>query len=238
MSRFVAALIRHGDYHQLPGVPSAHQPFALNEEGHRQARQAWPQIQAQADKQGLAIARQVDSSPLLRAWQTADILVQSSARSDLTVEPCEALMERGLGIAANLTVAQIEQVLAEDPRHAAPPADWKSNSHYCLPLTGAESLMQAGERVAAHLERRAGAATGAGSARAESAGADVMQLFVGHGAAIRHAAYHLGVYEFERIGQISMFHARPVFLERTGQGQWRHLAGEWKLRGHGQDKLD
>ena len=38
MPRLIAALIRHGDYHQLARTPSAHQPFALNLAGREQAR--------------------------------------------------------------------------------------------------------------------------------------------------------------------------------------------------------
>jgi hypothetical protein len=34
MSAHIAALVRHGDYHQLANVPSAQQPFALTDEGH------------------------------------------------------------------------------------------------------------------------------------------------------------------------------------------------------------
>ena len=86
---------------------------------------------------------------------------------------------------------------------------------------GAQPL-QAGERVAAHLSQRMVAL--AHEQR------DSIKLFVGHGAAFRHAAYHLGVLEFGQIRQLSMYHCRPVMIEYLPGGQWRHLEGEWKLR--------
>ena len=40
MSGYIAALVRHGEYHQLPDVPSAQHPFALTDEGRGQAENA------------------------------------------------------------------------------------------------------------------------------------------------------------------------------------------------------
>ena len=40
MARLFAALIRHGEYAQLPDTPSAHQPFALTDKGRAQAYDA------------------------------------------------------------------------------------------------------------------------------------------------------------------------------------------------------
>jgi 2,3-bisphosphoglycerate-dependent phosphoglycerate mutase len=67
---------------------------------------------------------------------------------------------------------------------------------------------------------------------------DTLKVFVGHGAAFRHAAHLLDVLEFDRIAAVSMWHARPVYFERFPDGTWRHLAGEWKLRRHGGGGLD
>ena len=58
---------------------------------------------------------------------------------------------------------------------------------------------------------------------------DTLKVFVGHGAAIRHAAWHLGVLELSDVARLSMFHAVPVCLEYSDAG-WRHVAGDWKLR--------
>jgi len=141
------------------------------------------------------------------------------------IESDDALAERGVGCLANLTIAQIEAVLQQDPRVAYPPADWKADSHYRLPLQGAESLLEAGERVAAHLSQS--------MAAVPPGGHDRVKIFIGHGAAFRHAAYHLGVLEFGQLRQLSMFHCQPVMIEYLSGGQWRHIGGEWKVRsGH------
>jgi len=127
-----------------------------------------------------------------------------------------------MGSAANLTIQQVESVIREDPRYEALPQDWKSNSRFCLPLQGAESLIQAGERVAKHLKT-------AMQQLEEQADVDTVKVFVGHGAATRHAAYVLGVLQFEEIARLSMYHAEPVYLEYN-KNCWEHVAGNWKVR--------
>jgi len=162
---------------------------------------------------------------MLRAWQTANIFADrlaGLAPATLQIGSYDALAERGVGCLANLTIAQIEAVLQQDPRAADPPVDWKADSHYRLPLQGAESLLEAGERVAAHLSKS--------MAALPPDGHDQVKIFVGHGAAFRHAAWYLGVLEFAQLRQLSMFHCRPVMIESLPGGQWRHVGGEWKLR--------
>lgn len=221
MPRLIVALIRHGDYQQRPDTPSAHQPFPLSPLGEQQARQAGVEIAEFAADLGLTLCPSFDCSSLLRAWQTAHILADSlPGNTDYTLHSTMALAERSVGIAANLTIADIESLLAQDPRCDTPPENWKSNSHYCLPLPGAESLMTAGQRVAQHLRQRT----------AEPVATDTLKVFVGHGAALRHAAFHLGVLSEAQIPQLSMFHARPIYLEKTERG-WQHIAGDWKQRG-------
>jgi len=220
----IAALLRHGEYRQLENAPSAWQPFALTERGEQQAREAAAGLLRALEPQGWELDRRIESSRLLRAWQTAQIIADELQRLGLgtfTVSSHDALAERGLGAAANLTIPQIEAVLREDPRFDTPPPGWKADSHYRLPLQGAESLLQAGQRVAGHLEA---------SLSDLSAPADRVRLFVGHGAAFRHAAFHLGVLGFEAIARLSMYHARPVFIERQAAGRWRQVAGDWKPR--------
>jgi 2,3-bisphosphoglycerate-dependent phosphoglycerate mutase len=217
----IAALIRHGDYHQLPETPSAHQPFPLTDEGRKQAMQAAFKLQQQAQKEAWVIADQIHSSQLLRAWETASIIAQQLETTH-SINDFAELAERGMGSAANLTIDQIETIVREDPRFDPLPADWKSNSHFCLPLQGAESLIQAGERVARHLEQ-------AMQELASQASVDTVKVFVGHGAAIRHAACQLGVLQFEEIARLSMFHAEPVYIEYSETG-WAHVAGDWKIR--------
>ncbi len=223
--RLLAAIVRHGDYHQLPDTPSAHQPFPLTSDGREQAKRAGCELRDMLDTFGCDLAPQIDSSNLLRAWQTASLMqsVLGEDRRGVAVKGFDALAERGLGSAANLSAAQIEAVIADDPRFASLPANWKSNSHFRLPLQGAESLMDAGERVASHL-------TAQMQALGQHSEADVLKLFVGHGAAFRHAAHQLGILAFDEIARLSMHHARPVLLEYRHEQGWRHIAGEWKVR--------
>lgn len=225
MARLIAALIRHGDYHQLADTPSAHQPWPLTSEGESQAQEAVQLLHDLILHHDWSLVPAIDSSRMLRAWQTAVIFADRLAGLSAAapqVESYDALAERGVGCLANLTTAQIEGVLQQDPRVSDPPADWKADSHYRLPLQGAESLLQAGKRVAAHLSQSMSALVPGEH--------DRIKLFVGHGAAFRHAACHLGVLEFGQIRQLSMYHCRPVMIEYLPGGQWRHLEGEWKLR--------
>jgi len=225
MARLIAALVRHGDYHQLADTPSAHQPFPLTGAGERQAREGAQSLHDMMVRNDWALVPSIDSSRMLRAWQTAEIFAARLAglsTESPQIGSYDTLAERGVGCLANLTIAQIEAVLRQDPRVADPPADWKADSHYRLPLQGAESLMEAGERVAGHLERT--------MASLPATDQDTVKIFVGHGAAFRHAACHLGVLQFRQLRQLSMHHCRPVLLEYLSGGNWRHLEGEWKIR--------
>ncbi|VAX13660.1 hypothetical protein MNBD_GAMMA24-652 [hydrothermal vent metagenome] len=227
MARLFAAFIRHAAYMQLPDVPSAHQPFSLNDNGAAQAMKAAGLLLQFSSDKGLQILHAVDSSPLLRSWQTARIINQQLTRKglhQLRIECFDALAERGVGsYVANLTINQIEEVIRQDPRFAMPPANWKSNSRYCLPFPGAESLLSAGERVAGHVTQRM-------EELRHICTTDTLKLFVGHGAAFRHAAYHLGILSYEDIAKLSMFYAQPLYFEYRGNNHWRHSAGDWKIR--------
>ena len=225
MARLIAALVRHGDYYQSPDTPSAHQPYPLNSAGETQAQEGAQLLQDMIIRNDWSLLPSIDSSRMLRAWQTAVIFADRLAESfasTLHIESYDALAERGVGCLANLTTAQIEAVLQQDPRVPDPPIDWKADSHYRLPLQGAESLLEAGERVASHLSQS--------MAALPPADQDKVKIFIGHGAAFRHAACHLGVLEFGQIKQLSMFHCQPVMLEYMPDGNWRHVEGEWKVR--------
>ena len=225
MGRRLAALIRHGDYHQMPDAPSAHQPFPLNASGEQHAERAAGLIEKFQQQIDCELVPHIDSSQMLRAWQTADIISDIIGRKsslELKIECFDELAERCVGSAANLTARQIEKIIHDDPRYAELPPQWKSDSKYRLPLQGAESLLEAGERVAGHLLRRMSALP--------ADGADRVKLFVGHGAAFRHAAYVLGVLKYDDIARLSMYHGQPVILEFVEDGCWRHIAGEWKIR--------
>ena len=220
------AFLRHGDYAQRRGVPSARQPWPLTHEGEAQARAGAAALAAMLSAHGLRPAPVIHSSRQLRAWATADILRRGlgAAGHELRVEETSALGERALGSAANLSVEEVEAALRGDPRFDAPPPGWKSAPDYRLPLEGAESLSEAGARVAAHL-----AATRAPGR---------VVIHVGHGASFRHACAHLGLLRPEDLPRLSMFHARPLLFRHGPRGTWAHLAGEWKIRAAKDDPVD
>lgn len=209
----------------MPGAPSAHQPYQLNANGEIHAVEAAGIINEVVQRNGWSVTPQIDCSQMLRAWQTARIIADNfitRTSAEPQLESFDELAERCVGSAANLTARQIEKVIHDDPRYAELPENWKSNSEYRLPLQGAESLLEAGERVAGHLVQRMSELPGIST--------DRLKLFVGHGAAFRHAAFHLGVLKYDEIARLSMYHGRPVFLEFHDDGCWSHVAGEWKIR--------
>lgn len=235
MARLFAAFIRHAEYFQLADTPSAHQPFSLTENGIAQATKSVDPLFQFSTNNDLKIFHIADSSHLLRAWQTTHIINEQlvlEGADQLTIECFDALAERGLGsCAANLTINQIESLMCQDPRFTMPPPNWKSNSRYRLPFPGAESLLDAGKRVAGHVAQRM-------EALRHICSADTLKLFVGHGAAFRHAAYHLGILSYDEIAKLSMFHTQPIYLEYLGRNHWRHSAGEWKIRAHQEQAMD
>ncbi|MDV7338234.1 histidine phosphatase family protein [Terasakiella sp. A23] len=216
------AFIRHGDYHQMSGAPSAYQPFGLTEDAKIQVAESLDILEEIVVEQGFVLNPVIDSSTLLRAWQTAEIY-RENLDGVKRVNSFDCLAERGVGAVANLTTDAIEQILEDDPRFEAPPENWKSNSHYRLPFIGAESLMEAGARVAKHVRDTLRKQT-------VKEGEKQLKLFVGHGAAFRHAAHHLGVLSFDEIAKLSMYHSSPVVFELNKLGKYHHVAGNWKIR--------
>ncbi|MCO8122198.1 histidine phosphatase family protein [Stieleria sp. TO1_6] len=219
MSERICILLRHGDYHQLAHTPSAHQPFPLNANGQAQAEAGVESVRRLVQQQGWSIQPEVHSSILLRAWQTARIIVDGLPECERIIET-DQLTERCVGSGANLTKQQIERVIDQDPRYASLPANWKSDSQFRLPFVGAESLLDAGRRVADYIERTMQRVSGDGQA----------VLFIGHGASFRHAAHCLGVLSLDRVSSLSMYHARPVALALSADGHWHHAGGDWKPR--------
>jgi 2,3-bisphosphoglycerate-dependent phosphoglycerate mutase len=215
------ALIRHGAYEQLSQVPSALQPFPLTKEGAEEVRRQACLFAQWLEETGQTLDPVVETSTLLRAFQTGEIYLEEL--SDFFIETPKiqssfSLCERSVGAVANLTIEEIERILVLDPRFDVPPKDWKSDSYYCLPFDGAESLNQAGERVAKQI-----------SAWQKNSGKGI-KLFIGHGAAFRHGAYHLNAIQFNDIKKLSMFYGHPVVLEFVEDQSPRQIFGEWKQR--------
>ena len=226
------ALIRHGEYHQRPDTPSALQPFPLTETGQAHARALGEEIAQLLNETGWRLDPVAHSSLQLRAWQTAwgATEVLSSKGHVTRIEQTPDLAERALGSAANLTLQEIEALLRDDPRFDAPPPGWKADRDYQLPLQGAESMRNAGARVAAWLRRAV--------AQDTASGMPTLTLVFGHGAAFRHAAHDLGVLGRDEIAQLSMHHARPLLLCYKGDANWRHFGGAWKPRAREETALD
>ncbi len=233
MTRRIAVFVRHADYQQLANTPSALQPFSLTVNGVKQAKQAAADFNQYISQRDWLLVSEIDSSPLLRAWQTAMLFKSETTLSNsdlMSVVSFDELVERSVGSVANLTTEQIEKVVEQDPRFNSLPENWKSNSHFKLPFIGAESLLDAGKRVAQHLSERMFALPQIEQTQ--------VKLFVGHGASFRHAAYQLGIISFDDIARLSMYHAQPLYFEYFEDGHWQHIAGDWKVRATHSDYTD
>jgi 2,3-bisphosphoglycerate-dependent phosphoglycerate mutase len=230
--RIVAALVRHGDYHQPEHVPSALLPHPLTEQGIEQSRALGQRLCDESRSLGLMLDPVVDCSTLLRSAQTAalaaGVLTTLEKRPEFRTAEFADLVERSVGAAANLTVDAIAEIVRLDPRHPALPTDWKSHPRFRLPVAGAESLMMAGARVAAHIELRAHELRALG-------GHDVLKVFIGHGGSLRHAAVCMGALALDDVPKLSMYHGDFVLLEHmpddhAGPGRWKKVGGQWKVR--------
>ncbi len=228
MIKQYVGLIRHGEYLQKAKTPSAFQAYGLNELGMSQARDCVSVLDQFLNNNSDIERVEIHSSGLLRGWQTAQIFYQS-LRKKINAQFFEShdLNERSVGSLANLTVDEIETILLNDPRYEMPMDNWKSNSYYRLPYPGAESLMEAGERVKNYIENVLNSAD-----RHRK-----LFLIVGHGAALRHAAYHLNLLEVKQISELSMYHAHPILFSVV-KNNWTHIEGQWKVRNNQSEALD
>jgi len=221
----IIAVLRHADYHQPLDVPSATLPYPLTEQGKLQAKSAAKGILDFCNRHNLEIDTVIDTSRMLRAYQTGSLISEVlKHETGLSYELTEysELAERSVGAVANLTVTQIEKLLEQDPRYASPPPDWKSSSYYSLPFQGAESLINAGARVAAYFQKLADKLGGSKNPH--------LKIVVGHGAAIRHAAVHLALLNLNEAANFSMHHASALYLYREDNYRWTIVEGYWKLR--------
>lgn len=213
--RFI--FLRHSAYQQPEGVPSAMLPHALTQEGLDIAQQkASEMVTFFKNKQDL-LPRVIETSVLLRAFQTAEIIQQAFEEAfglKIPITQTERLMERKVGSVANLTVQEIEKIIAQDPRFENPPKGWKSQSDYRLPFPDCESLLEAGRRVFEYIR--------------DGFEDERYRVIVGHGASFRHAAVELGVLTMNDIPKLSMHYAEPLYFEN--QKGWKLIKGAWKIR--------
>lgn len=229
MPLLIAALLRHGDYQQPARVPSAHLPYPLTERGREQALTAARKLVASCEERGWRLDEFIETSPLQRAYETARIIADAAGEADgraYQVVQHRELAERCVGSAANLAVEQIESILDQDPRYEAPPEGWKSSAHYKLPFAGAESLLEAGRRVAGRLEDSM-------HDLALIAAADTVRLFVGHGGSFRFAAVHVGLLDADEAPLLTMEHCGRVDLSFDRGARWEKVGGDWKVRAGG-----
>ncbi|MER2491010.1 histidine phosphatase family protein [Catenovulum sediminis] len=232
MPQTYIALIRHAQYHQRANTPSAFQPYPLTEAGEKQSRQCALALNDFCQQHHSAIT-QIHSSTLLRAWQTAQLCMNSLApqfNSANKIIESDALCERSVGSLANLTINEIEDIIKKDPRLQSPIPHWKSDSYYRLPYPGAESLIQAGERVAQYIKQQINSQS--------TMQKNQLILFFAHGASLRHAAYQLGILKFEQIKQLSMFHAQPVIFHLNDSAPLLPVYGDWKVRSQSSEYRD
>jgi len=224
--RRIAAFVRHGHFDRPEGVASAHSLFPLSKKGREQARHAADPILELCEELGVELDQRIEASQLLRAWETANLIAESLATRTgkrFHVLARDELVERGLGSCANMTFDTIRAMLAADPRLGILPKDWRRMPEFRLPVQGAESLMQAGARTATRV------ATSLDSIPAEDP-RDLMRLFVAHSGCLRHAAVQLGAIDVRVVPGLSMDFAQAVFVEKLPNGDWIHIAGQFKKR--------
>lgn len=220
--------LRHSEYEQPEGVPSAVLPHPIKiPEGINQALKGAKDIIGFITENNVEVPKVIESSSLLRAYQTAEVIAKELEKKfDVSIKITESnqLVERNMGSMANLSVEQIEEVISKDPRLNKPPAGWKSSKYYRLPFIGAESLDDAGKRVSQYILDNPFKVN------------QEFRIIVGHGASFRHASCELGILKEENIPALSMYYAHPLFFKKNSDS-WDLVKGNWKIRNK-KDKID
>lgn len=219
--------MRHAHFDRPSRLASAHLPYPLSSEGREQAKAAAESLLRIARELDLALDPTIETSQLLRAWETGHILAEELRRRTgqrFVVEERIELIERSLGSCANLLFEQIETLLARDPRLEPLPPEWRRSATFRLPVPGAESLLESGVRAARRIDRSLAGATAPDPER------DVLKLFVAHGGCLRHAAVARGILPVDEAIKLTMDYCGSVLIESIGPERWRHVGGEWKKR--------
>jgi len=224
MSRLIAVFMRHAALKQPAGVPGTNLPFPLTAAGESQASKAAARLHALADKMDCKIDDDIECSPNQGAWQTAAILAEdleeTTFRGYRAVERAE-LAGRSLGSAGNLKTAQLDALIAEDPRFTKPPKNWLTQTNYRSPFAGAETLGAAGERVGDYVRRRV-------EEMWPHLTGDTLKLFIGDSSALIHAAAHLGAIPDKRAPQLSLANASWALIEFRASGRCTLLSADWR----------
>lgn len=226
MRELFFALVRHAHYQRRAEVPSAHTPHPLSARGCQQAQGLAARLAETAARRNWVVDPMWHASPLLRAAQSAQIaakewnLNRGHQDPPVHVHFHDDLMERSLGSAANLRLGEVEELLHADPRYDAAPPGWRRSMHYRLPLPGAESLAQAGLRVAQFLRHRL-----IQSSDGSKAGRKTMVVVIAHAGCLRYAAHHLGVLPAGVVSRFSLDFAEPLYIAAKPDGPWRWVEG-------------
>jgi len=145
-------LVRHGEsVSNMEGRVQGQEDIELSALGHAQARQVadWARRLAASCPAGTAPIREIWSSPLRRARETAEAI---AAAIGLPVSVDEQLCELHAGIFQGHLWADLEQAFPEEVAH------WRSGDpHYVIP--GGESRAQLAARGRAALEALAARGT-------------------------------------------------------------------------------
>ena len=224
MARLIAVFMRHAALKQPAGVPGTNLPFPLTAAGEGQASKAAARLHALADKMACKIDDDIECSPNQGAWQTAAILAEdleeTTFRGYRAVERAE-LAGRSLGAAGNLKTAQLDSLVAEDPRFTKAPKNWLTNTDYRPPFAGAETLGAAGERVGGYLRRRV-------EEMWPHLTGDTLKVFVGDSSALIHGAAYLGALPPKRAPQLSLAPATWALIEFRASGRCTLLSADWR----------
>lgn len=222
--RRVAGLVRHGHFDRPEETASAHRLLPLTDRGREQAAASADAILALCLEQDLELDTTIEVSQLLRAWETGTILASALGErtgTTFVLDERNEIIERGIGSCANLRFDEIESVLALDTRLDALPKGWRRMPEFRLPVQGAESLIQAGERTGARIDASI-------ESISDDDPRDVLRLFVAHSGCLRHAAVHLGALELSAVSSLSMDFCQAILIEKSQHGDWKQLAGQWK----------
>ena len=57
---------------------------------------------------------------------------------------------------------------------------------------------------------------------------DLLRVFVAHSGCLRHAAVNLGALDMRAVSGLSLDFVQAVLVERKADGEWVHVAGQWK----------
>ncbi|MDA0369508.1 MAG: histidine phosphatase family protein [Proteobacteria bacterium] len=224
MSRLIAVFMRHAALKHPTGLPGTNLPFPLTAAGESQASKAANRLHALADEMDCKIDDDIECAPNQGPWQTAAILAEDlealTHRGYRAVERAE-LAGRSLGAGGNLKTAQLESLIADDPRFTKTPKNWLTHTDYRPPFAGAETLGATGERLGGYVRRRA-------EEMWPHLTGDTLKVFVSDSSALIHGAAYLDAVPAKRAPQLSLALASWALIEFRASGRCTLLSADWR----------